>query len=1145
MTGGCAAPEMAQESAREATSEVVDLRGRVVDRSTGAPVPGAQVWTASGQPGTTDADGWFSLTVDADGRGAGGGRSARQIRVRANGYLDLRRGLGQPGAPVVVRLYPAHSDEGTDLRLSLRAQAPEQRRRGDESEPTPALSPLAQALSAAVAARGGVVTLADVVAGAPAPAVPTNIRVWRRGLDGSTDSCAGRVDVIGFEDYVKGVLPHEWIPSWDPKALAMGAVAIRTYAAWWVGAGGKYDCADLDDTTASQVYEDETLPKTDAAVDATTGMVIVKDGSLVFAEYSAENGDPTELGVAEPHCTGKVRKGHGRGTCQWGTQRWAQIAGKDFTWMAPHYYPGATLLQVGPGSGSGLGATFHGEDYPAEMTAGDEAVVWLEYANTGTTTWDTTNTRVGTTAPRDRESPFHEISNWISPSRPSAADHSGYGPGAVGRFSFVIRAPEVGAPTTFVEHFGLLQEGEAWFGPADEQVTWTITVFPRTNAAADAADLDRPDAGTDPGADPDGPSAFGCAVVAGAGTGRGPARAPFGRAGGAGFVLLAVIALADAVARRRRRRAGSPRTSEPPFAGRMVGAFAAAGLVLVGGGAGCGEAPAPGATGSVSAPTPAPAPALLGGDSALVPLIRAAAAESGVPETIVAGVAFSRTRLRMNLGREPGHTQPAYGLMALGDGGPNDVGLAAARLGLGADLVKTDAFANLRAGAGAIRAEADRLGLRPQTLGDWAPALAGIFGEPGGEDELYFRLGRGFRGKDDRGRWVVVSAVPLGEAYAAPPGARVRLGYPSALWNPAVAGNYASAARGAADINYVVVHTTQGSYSGTIAWFKDTAAKVSAHYVVRSADGQITQMVDDSDRAYHDACFNSESIGIEHEGFVDDPDAWYTEAMYLASAKLTAWLCDQYGIPKDRAHIMGHSETPDCSDHGDPGGGWDWAHYLTLVQSGGEATFDAVEGDHDYPLELTSGDDAVVWFEFENTSTITWGLDETRLGTAEPADRASPFFKSGNWLSPSRPTGADHSSYAPGATGRFTFQITAPAVDRDTVFVEKYRLVQEGVAWFGPTVTMTIKVKPPGSGGGDLDPRPPSGEPGGKADEGGDEGWERAGACGVVVGRRGGGHGVGGGLGEGAGLVLALLGGCAILGRVPRRRGPTSRSTKR
>ena len=31
----------------------------------------------------------------------------------------------------------------------------------------------------------------------------------------------------------------------------------------------------------------------------------------------------------------------------------------------------------------------------------------------------------------------------------------------------------------------------------------------------------------------------------------------------------------------------------------------------------------------------------------------------------------------------------------------------------------------------------------------------------------------------------------------------------------------------------------------------------------------------------------------------------------------------------------GHGEAPDCSDHTDPGAGWNWTHYLDLVRTGG------------------------------------------------------------------------------------------------------------------------------------------------------------------------------------------------------------------
>lgn len=206
---------------------------------------------------------------------------------------------------------------------------------------------------------------------------PTTIRVWRRGLDGSTSSCRGRVDVLPLERYVRGVLPHEWIRSWHGESLRAGAIVIRTYAANWVTSGGKYTCADLDDTTASQVYKDETFAVTDAAVEATAGSFVMKNGAPVFAEYSAENGHPTATGVSDSLCAGKTRFGHGRGACQWGSQRWASQSGKGHAWIVEHYYPGAVVTKVG-GSAPVI--------IDSSPAANDAALAKVEYAGTWTST---------------------------------------------------------------------------------------------------------------------------------------------------------------------------------------------------------------------------------------------------------------------------------------------------------------------------------------------------------------------------------------------------------------------------------------------------------------------------------------------------------------------------------------------------------------------------------------------------------------------------------------------------------------------------------------------------------------------------------------------------------------------------------------
>jgi N-acetylmuramoyl-L-alanine amidase len=164
---------------------------------------------------------------------------------------------------------------------------------------------------------------------------------------------------------------------------------------------------------------------------------------------------------------------------------------------------------------------------------------------------------------------------------------------------------------------------------------------------------------------------------------------------------------------------------------------------------------------------------------------------------------------------------------------------------------------------------------------------------------------------------------------------------PVTIWDPAPLANYQPAHRKPGDIHYIVIHVTDGSYAGAVAWLTNEQAHVSSHYVV-SRDGDITQLVARHDIAWHSGnhVMNAESIGIEHEGVTDDP-ASFTDAEYRASAHLVAWLVHVYGIPIDRTHILGHSDVADPTDptqgggidhHTDPGPYWDWPKYLRLVR---------------------------------------------------------------------------------------------------------------------------------------------------------------------------------------------------------------------
>ncbi|MEV7085778.1 N-acetylmuramoyl-L-alanine amidase [Streptomyces sp. NPDC093085] len=177
-------------------------------------------------------------------------------------------------------------------------------------------------------------------------------------------------------------------------------------------------------------------------------------------------------------------------------------------------------------------------------------------------------------------------------------------------------------------------------------------------------------------------------------------------------------------------------------------------------------------------------------------------------------------------------------------------------------------------------------------------------------------------------------AVRAPAAYAAGASAGAAVAYPPTHWIPASTSNYTVASRPTEyPVDFVVIHVTQETFPDARDIFQNPAKKVSAHYMVASADGYIGQFVREKDVAWHAGNwdYNTRSIGIEHEGWVDRPE-YFTDALYTASARLTAAVCDRYGIPKTRARIIGHSEVPNAT-HTDPGKYWDWDRYIALVKN--------------------------------------------------------------------------------------------------------------------------------------------------------------------------------------------------------------------
>ena len=110
--------------------------------------------------------------------------------------------------------------------------------------------------------------------------LPPIIRVLRASI--------GTVESVDFKLYTKRVLPQEWIGSWPSESLKAGAMAVKTYAWYWINQGGKpvhSPDADVCDTTCCQVYDEDTYYKTNNAVEDTWLLGMRRNGEIFQSEY--------------------------------------------------------------------------------------------------------------------------------------------------------------------------------------------------------------------------------------------------------------------------------------------------------------------------------------------------------------------------------------------------------------------------------------------------------------------------------------------------------------------------------------------------------------------------------------------------------------------------------------------------------------------------------------------------------------------------------------------------------------------------------------------------------------------------------------------------------------------------------------------
>ncbi|MGW7385869.1 N-acetylmuramoyl-L-alanine amidase [Streptomyces sp. NPDC054794] len=320
----------------------------------------------------------------------------------------------------------------------------------------------------------------------------------------------------------------------------------------------------------------------------------------------------------------------------------------------------------------------------------------------------------------------------------------------------------------------------------------------------------------------------------------------------------------------------------------------------------------------------------------------------------------------------PGEASPSTGVTRHVTGHPTDLRRAAGLIGVPAERLRTDETENVRGGAALLAAAQGELGkpLSPDPA-DWWEAVSRF---PGTLDsvsaatyanDVFDLIRKGAHRTTDDGQNVTLPAAPGLDPHAprSPSTGRSKdvecppelscswLSAPYTEIDDDRYGNHDVADRPKDQkIEYIVIHDTEAPLLSMFQTVQDPT-EASWHYSVRSNDGQITQHIKTKDEAWHSGnqFVNARSIGVEHEGFLTQPDAWYTEQMYRQSARLVRYLAKKYQVPLDRQHIFGHDNVPaPTADsipdmHDDPGPFWDWRHYFDLLGA---------------PLRATAGPDS-------------------------------------------------------------------------------------------------------------------------------------------------------------------------------------------
>lgn len=171
------------------------------------------------------------------------------------------------------------------------------------------------------------------------------------------------INELTIEDYLRGLV--ETSDTAPPEFHKAQAVAARTFALYYIEAGGKYKNGNfvLSATASDQVYRGEEAGLRRAnltqAVEDTRGIIATYNNNIAVTPYYAQSNGQTKAynevwggkpkawltSVADPVCDGKRLIGHGVGMPQRCAMTLAN-QGWNFQSILKNYYPGIALQKV-------------------------------------------------------------------------------------------------------------------------------------------------------------------------------------------------------------------------------------------------------------------------------------------------------------------------------------------------------------------------------------------------------------------------------------------------------------------------------------------------------------------------------------------------------------------------------------------------------------------------------------------------------------------------------------------------------------------------------------------------------------------------------------------------------------------------------